>query len=136
MKTKREYAISLGLAKEGRGRLSREAHAAIAKAESEGVKFAESGPVVVRERANASDIKVVKTTQSESKDNFSEPRLAYPIDQMFKGQDSHGKTHRVNARQGCMRGTYSLAGCFEHTGQPHTVLLNSMEVIEVQPIGE
>jgi hypothetical protein len=37
--TPREYAISLGLAKPGRGRLSREAHAAIEKAKTEGMTF-------------------------------------------------------------------------------------------------
>lgn len=36
---KREYAISLGLAQPGRGRLSREAHAAILKAEVDGYVF-------------------------------------------------------------------------------------------------
>lgn len=49
--TKREYAISLGLAQPGRGRLSRAAHAAIAKAESEGMTFdvTESNPRMVTE---------------------------------------------------------------------------------------
>jgi hypothetical protein len=42
--TKREYLISLGLAKPGRGRFSREGNAAIAKAESEGIKFDDPDP--------------------------------------------------------------------------------------------
>ena len=37
--TKREYLISLGLAREGRGRFSREGMAALAKAEAEGMTF-------------------------------------------------------------------------------------------------
>lgn len=41
---KRDYAISLGLAKPGRGRLSREAHAAIDKAISEGMVFSDVKP--------------------------------------------------------------------------------------------
>lgn len=50
--TKREYAVSLGLAKMGRGRMSPAAMAAIAKAESEGVAFAEPAHVIAaRERA-------------------------------------------------------------------------------------
>ncbi len=47
---KREYAISLGLAQPGRGRLSREAHAACMKAEADGYVFDEKptkAPVVV-----------------------------------------------------------------------------------------
>lgn len=49
---RREYAISLGLAKPGRGRLSREAHAAIAKAESAGTVFSDSpksAPAIVEQ---------------------------------------------------------------------------------------
>ena len=43
MTTRREYAASLGLAKPNtRGRLSKEAHEAIAKAESEGMVFTDS----------------------------------------------------------------------------------------------
>lgn len=41
MQTKREYLVSLGLAKAGRGRFSGEAKAALAKAESEGVVFSD-----------------------------------------------------------------------------------------------
>lgn len=42
LQTRREYAASLGLAKAGaRGRLSREANAAIEKAMSEGVEFSD-----------------------------------------------------------------------------------------------
>lgn len=42
MQTKREYAISLGLAQPTRGRMSREAHAAIADAEKAGMTFADA----------------------------------------------------------------------------------------------
>jgi len=42
MTTKKEYAISLGLAKPGRGRMSLAAHDAIDKAISEGVVFTDS----------------------------------------------------------------------------------------------
>jgi hypothetical protein len=41
MQTKREYLVSLGLAKAGRGRFSGEAKAALANAESEGVVFSD-----------------------------------------------------------------------------------------------
>src|SRR5690349_18485890 len=42
MQSKREYAISLGLAQPTRGRMSRQAHAAIADAEAEGMVFADT----------------------------------------------------------------------------------------------
>lgn len=44
MTTKREYAVSLGLAKEGRGKLSAAAHKAIDKALSEGSVFSDPVP--------------------------------------------------------------------------------------------
>lgn len=49
MQTEREYAISLGLAKPTRGRMSAEAHAAIAEARSKGMVFAarQTAPVGV-----------------------------------------------------------------------------------------
>lgn len=43
--TRKEYAISLGLAKPGRGRMSKEAHAAIAEAEARGQVFDEGSSV-------------------------------------------------------------------------------------------
>lgn len=41
MQTRREYAVSLGLAKPGRGRMSSEAHSAINKALAEGMRFSD-----------------------------------------------------------------------------------------------
>ena len=41
MATKREYLVSLGLAKAGRGRFTTEALAVLAKAESEGIVFSD-----------------------------------------------------------------------------------------------
>lgn len=46
--TPREYAISLGLAKPGRGKLSNAAHAAINKARAAGTKFSDGTIVVQR----------------------------------------------------------------------------------------
>lgn len=50
--TAREYAVSIGLAKMGRGKMSAPAYAAIAEAESEGVTFKEPAHVTAaRERS-------------------------------------------------------------------------------------
>jgi hypothetical protein len=45
MMTRKEYAISLGLAKPGRGRMSKEAHEAISQALADGYVFAEGSSV-------------------------------------------------------------------------------------------
>lgn len=61
MQSRKEYAVSLGLAKPGRGRLSKEAWAAIRKAEEEGMVFAEkSAPVEAPEPVNVSIVKPSK----------------------------------------------------------------------------
>lgn len=53
MQSRKEYAISLGLAKPGRGRLSKEAWAAINQAEVEGVVFADkSAPTPIDKPTN------------------------------------------------------------------------------------
>lgn len=44
MQTKRDYLVSLGLAKPGRGKFSNEAKVALAKAEADGMKFADIAP--------------------------------------------------------------------------------------------
>lgn len=46
--TRRAYAVSLGLAKESRGRMSADAYAAIAKAEAEGMVFSDAAAPVKR----------------------------------------------------------------------------------------
>lgn len=53
MTTRREYAISLGLATPGRGRMSRDAHVAIEKAEAEGMVFSDPKPVTKAEKIKA-----------------------------------------------------------------------------------
>lgn len=69
---RRDYAISLGLAKPGRGRLSREAHEAIAKAEAEGKTFSDS-PIKTRSiksDSNSESESVSVKSDSEPKDFF------------------------------------------------------------------
>jgi hypothetical protein len=53
--TKREYLVDKGLAKPGRGRFSREALAALAQAESEGVTFTEGAPKPVKAEVEAGE---------------------------------------------------------------------------------
>lgn len=52
MQSRKEYAVSLGLAKPGRGRLSKEAWVAIHKAEEDGVQFSDKSAPAVSEPVN------------------------------------------------------------------------------------
>jgi len=134
MKTRREYLVTKGLAKEGRGKLSRAAHEEIARAVASGMEFSDlqDRPVVVKrapkERPADGNVEVTEENR------YAAAAMRYPADQMFEGRDSSGKRYTVSARNGCGNSHYSIAGCF--TCQTHTTLVNSMEFIEVKPIGE
>lgn len=98
MQTRREYAISLGFAVPGRGRLSAKAHEAINKAEQGGMKFSDSAfkasPRSVRTH-NAIP-KVIQHTN----DVPADPVRTFEETVTFKGV-VNGKTVIVDGRQAC-----------------------------------
>ena len=61
MESRRDYAVRLGLAKPGRGRMSTEAHSAITKALAEGMRFSDV-------KVNSDSSKPV-TSQEATKDS-------------------------------------------------------------------
>jgi hypothetical protein len=137
MQTKREYAASLGLAVAGaRGRLSREAHAAIDKAISEGMTFAD--PVIIAKPPKPNTPKPEKQVRIK-REPVAEVGLAgdvktrYADDQIFVGTDSTGKRREVNARQVCFHCRYSLSS--HHCNEPRVLIGSPLEWIEVQPKG-
>jgi len=77
--TKREYAVSLGLAKPARGRMSPAAYDAIAKAESEGMVFRKSNTEAYKEdlerrRASGEVIRRGRKSTGVSKASVSTPQ--------------------------------------------------------------
>ena len=133
MGTKREYAISLGLATPGRGRLSREAHAAIDKAIAEGMTFSDATPKPVVQRAPKTAREPQRravVVEGESQTTMADVHYRYDVDQLFVGVDSHGKKHTVNARQVCRNCGYSLTSHICHNPE---VLVSSLEHIPVAP---
>lgn len=130
--TEREYLHSIGLTKAptGRGRFSREAHAALSKARAEGMEFKSNAPVAGPKRIVKSSPKaeIVKSTPTES--GFGEVFLRYgKMDMTFTGVDSKGRTHVVSGRNACSCG-YSLVG---HTCDNPTALVGGGERIKVTP---
>ncbi|WMI33584.1 Lsr2-like DNA bridging protein [Streptomyces phage Kenrey] len=63
MATERDYLVSLGLAKAGRGRFSAEAKAALAKAKSEGMQFDKTAAEIAKEERLNKPKRVRKTPQ-------------------------------------------------------------------------
>lgn len=118
MTTRREYAISLGLAQPGRGRLSRDANAACDKAEAEGMVFESSTPVSTRPNP-----KVVTSGMSaaqmaaEEKERKAQrvvqeiPELASkPFTGKFEATLPDGKRKALSERTACQCGA-SLVYC-------------------------
>lgn len=104
MTTKREYAISLGLAKPGRGRLSAEAHAAIQKAMGEGVVFSDSTPT-----SPAQTTKAPKDSKTPSETVIAPTAVvSEPNGYKFFYIDDKGKRRNVSERTACYSCGYSV----------------------------
>jgi hypothetical protein len=112
MTTRREYAISKGLATPGRGRMSREAHAAIEKAELDGMVFTDPKPVTkadkiaTREAARPAPRKTVVQTPVQENDTL----VSKPFTGKFEAKMPGGKRKAVSERTACTCGA-SLCYC-------------------------
>ena len=129
--TEREYLYSLGLTKAptGRGRFSGEAHAALAKARSEGMQFKEKTSTAQTKTIVKSKPKA--TVSVTSTENLGDAYLRYgKYDMSFEGYDDNGKRHVVSGRNACSCG-YSLVG---HTCDSPTALVSGGIRIGVRPI--
>lgn len=102
MTTKREYAISLGLAKPGRGRMSAAAHDAINKAISEGMTFSDT----LKAPAKTEKAPAAKATQDNS---VIAPTAAIrePNGYSFFYMEG-GKKRKVSNRTACYNCGYSV----------------------------
>lgn len=117
MQTRREYLVGLGLAKEGRGKLSTAAHAAIAKAVAEGKQFSDlqDRPVVVKRAKPDRPKDANESVTDENK--YAGAFMRYELDQEFT-YDHEGKTYPITGRTACMNCGYSLVGhtCYDMVG--------------------
>lgn len=132
---RKEFAVSLGLATPGKGRMSREALAAIDKARAEGKVFDDDAPAptVKRESPKPATVSVKRETGAvahDRDDHVMGISLRYPMDQLFEGVDSNGKKHTVNGAQACSCG-YSLVGHVCH--EPSALIGYPLERIRVTP---
>lgn len=85
MQSKRDYLVSKGLAKPGRGKFSNAAKEALAKAEAEGMKFADTAPV------KSTGNRVEKKTDTEIKP--SDPAMSeylFPDEYRFPEAEYRG----------------------------------------------
>ena len=111
--TRREYAISLGLATPGRGRMSNDARTAIEKAEAEGMEFSDPKPVTMKDKAAA---RAATTPTRTSQPVVQKPvqeraeLLSKPFTGKFEVQIPGGKRKALSERTACTCGA-SLSYC-------------------------
>lgn len=112
MTTRREYAISLGLATPGRGRMSREAHAAIEKAEAEGQVFSDPKPVTKAEKIQARESARPAPRKTVVQKPVQESAVVErkPFTGKFEALMPDGKRKAVSERTACRCGA-SLCYC-------------------------
>jgi hypothetical protein len=118
--TEKDYAISLGLAKAGRGRMSLEAKKAVQEAKKGGMVFRTKGAptatVMVAKKPSKDTEKTV--TEEVEVNQYADAFYRYDRDQMFS-YTHNGKTYKINGKGACMNCGYSLVG---HTCNDAVVL--------------
>jgi hypothetical protein len=133
--TPKDWAVSKGLAKPGKGRMSREAHEAFNKAVRDGLKIvAPDGPVKREPKPVSTDSDSGPVEDKPKEFNpYADAFICNPIDSLFVGYDD-GKKFTIKARNVCKRTGYSIAGC-GCAGNKHITLSPNGNWIEVMPSG-
>lgn len=118
--TEKDYAISLGLAKAGRGRMSLDAKKAVQEAKKGGMTFrvkgAPTATVMVAKKPTKGAEEPV--TEEVEVNQYADGFYRYDRDQMF-AYEHGGKTFKINGKGACMNCGYSLVG---HTCNDPVVL--------------
>lgn len=97
MQTKRDYLVSLGLAKPGRGKFSNAAKEVLAKAEAEGMKFADTGPTKNSGSTKSATEKAAGGQTDQKTDPSMTPYLT-PDEYRFPEKEYRGVTFRDGKR--------------------------------------
>lgn len=97
MQTKREWLVSKGLAKPGRGKFSNAAKEALAKAEASGVKFSDvvtKVPMTKNSTGNSADGQIAQQTDPRDSLYVSPSDFRFPEGE-YKAVGSDGKTYSM-----------------------------------------
>lgn len=104
--TRKDYAISKGLAKPGKGRMSLAAHEAVDKAIADGMTFSDYRVSKTPQKGTES---VSEGPQDQVENPYADAFWRYPLDQQFT-YTHEGKTRVINGRGVCRGCGYSLVG--------------------------
>lgn len=111
MSTRRDYAIKLGLAQPGRGRLSRDAHAACDEAEAKGMIFTERQ---ASSSVNAHPLPASQPVHSEPDTGPVDPYAPHPPatrNGMLMFSNGKVTLEEVSAREACAECGRSFGWC-------------------------
>lgn len=136
LQTRKQYAHSLGLANLGRGRMSAAAHEAIAKAEANGMCFAETKPPKMT-RTKPREVAVPKAASDKPKREpvLSEEGLmieaprTYGDEAYWTYENAKGKTIKVNGIQVCTHCKHSLF--WHRCSEPSAVTADGIQNLTV-----
>lgn len=130
--TEKDYAISLGLAKVGRGRMSLDAKKAVQKARGEGMTFKGKGaPTATVTVVSKGTSEAPETVEEKEVNQYADAFYRYDRDQTFF-YTHEGKKYVINGKGACMNCGYSLIG---HTCND-PVVLTYHGAQKVAPVGK
>lgn len=117
--TRKDWAVEHGFAKPGKGRMSREAHAALEKVIAEGMTFTDYRVAVRASGTSKGSEEAPKVIGPNEEANvYADAFMRYELDQQFT-YNVDGKAHVINGRGVCRECGYSLVG---HTCNTPVVL--------------
>lgn len=112
MSSRRDYLISLGLAKAGRGKFSNEAKAALEKAIAGGMTFSDNAPTPKAAKPVKSSPKVQTNADASAHGSDSTTEILMPSDLRYYGKrwfaTIEGKEVEISERAACTNCQYSL----------------------------
>lgn len=111
LETRRDYLVRLGLAKPGRGKFSNDGKAALAKAESEGMKFLDNAPAGAAPKPTGNTGPESKPTEKSTE---NPPKAYSPKESLYLTPDEYRypeSEYRAVAEVGGKKVTYSMREC-------------------------
>lgn len=106
---RRDYLVSLGLAKPGRGRFSADAKAALAEAEKNGIKFLEKGAITTTVVTINDDGERVNEVRSV--DPYAPHPEPFRTDGFYKFVKENGGSIKVSVSEACIHCKFSFGWC-------------------------
>ena len=134
--TRKDFAISKGLARPGKGRMSREAHEAVNAAIAGGMTFNDKSAAIIKGESPKGPVVAKDEPKADAKEfnQYAPEFYRFDRDQQFYYTDPKGKRVVVNGKGVCRGCGFSLIGhtCLDST--PTILTADGWQA--VRPVGE